>query len=754
MNFREIAERYQLQKMLRSSRGSNVMLAAESATGRPVAIKLIRLGASGDYAGDARRFEALAAALAELQHPALPAVLDFGLTPDGSGFVVFERIEGSPLESLAGAASGQPERILALLVQALDGLEAMARRGLAHHNLSTDNLLVTNAPPGERIKILGLASAPFRPALSAPPETARFLAPEQTQPGVKADSRADVYSLALVACRALGATVAPGSSPSVQMPFALSLALDNDEVLRQALERALRESPAERPSFRDLRDAFRLAVGAAAPAPVPAKPPAPPEPVAPMAPMAPIAPIAPIAPPEAPAAVLSSPAAEPSGEELLPAISDEMLDEMLAAAAPPPPPPAPEEETAAAPARRPLALWLAVAAAVLVAIALGIWLLRRPAETVAAAAAPVAPEPPQKTPSERLEEARLYVAIGEDDLARQTLRTVSFADQAALGPAGCDRMRILQETLALSALEKLPDDLARGLRTGNLALLRGSVAAGEDLGAAFPEVARADFDRARSLVGLYDQATDDARNGRNAEVLARFAELERLTAGLTDPLELRRNAAQALETEAEGLAREAHYAEAVARLDPVAKSWPDRAGLSARIASYRAAQTEEPRQVALLANLSRFRKPDEALTALAAVEPTPHLKPRFDEARQRLQAQLGQLDKTPPQVALRDGFLLEYDRGNVVELSFRVTDDYQVKSVKLMARPQGGKMRELPLERSRQGYYTVEIPPSFHQNGTVELYVVASDLSGHEGSLGSRDQPLQVKRRQSERITG
>ncbi len=97
---------------------------------------------------------------------------------------------------------------------------------------------------------------------------------------------------------------------------------------------------------------------------------------------------------------------------------------------------------------------------------------------------------------------------------------------------------------------------------------------------------------------------------------------------------------------------------------------------------------------------------------------------------------------------LRDGFLLDYDRGTVVNLSFRASDDYQVKEVKLLARPEGGKYRELPLAKTRSGYYTVEIQPAFHQNGTVDFYGVATDLSGHETSLGSRDKPLQLKRKQ------
>ena len=97
---------------------------------------------------------------------------------------------------------------------------------------------------------------------------------------------------------------------------------------------------------------------------------------------------------------------------------------------------------------------------------------------------------------------------------------------------------------------------------------------------------------------------------------------------------------------------------------------------------------------------------------------------------------------------LRDGYFLEYARGTVHELSFRVSDDYLVKEVKFYARPQGGRMRELPLEVSRTGYYTVLISPQVHQNGPVEFYVEALDFSGHRGSFGTEDRPQVLNRQQ------
>ncbi len=328
---------------------------------------------------------------------------------------------------------------------------------------------------------------------------------------------------------------------------------------------------------------------------------------------------------------------------------------------------------------------------------------------------------------------------------------VHLISPALLPAAGCRQLDAVQETLARIGLERLPVDLGTGLKTQNLEVLRNAVEAGTGQEAGLAPDVRANFDRAKGIVEAYTQALAAAAQGNRVLVLERFANLNSLLPKITDPEDLRGKSAAALEAEADGLIREAKYDDAFTRLEPVQRTWPDRPGLKDRVAKYRTYQQNESRQAELLAalpNIERRKKPEEGLEALSGVEPTPHLAPRFAEARQRLGEQLAQLDKDPPQVVLRDGFVLDYARGTVVELSFRATDDYQVKSVKLMARPQGGKMRELPLQKARTGYYTVQIPPAFHQNETVELYVTATDTSGHENSLGTRDKPLQIKRRQ------
>ncbi|HEY0514906.1 MAG TPA: hypothetical protein VGH73_23630 [Thermoanaerobaculia bacterium] len=826
MQFRELTDRYQLEKILKSNRFGTVLRATDSKSGRTVVAKLITVPSPPRLVAAAPEFEKLAATLAGLAHPSLPAVLDSGFTTDGSAFLVLELLEGKGLDAAGG---GAPGRTLARIGQALDGLDALGARGFAHLNLSPDNLFVVPAPAGEQVKLLGLGTAVFRPrgpeaAAAGAGEGSRFQAPELAA-GAPADGSADIYSLALTACQALGATVGYGDTPVVQLPLAVSFELENDEALRQALERSLRKNPAERPSSRELREALRLAAAAptvAAPAAAPVVPfpisvqaspspplavqslPAIPSPAVPgpaIAAQAPAlleipdawAPASPALPAAAPRFTEPDPLAPPEGSpeessgELLSSVDDEVLNALLSvpppgprAPSPPPqkgkgsgkvvpflkkgPPPAtagtsaPQAPRAPEPAlkallRRPAALGAIAGLVALVAVA-GFWLLRRhPGEAVvqAPAAGVALPPPPSRPPVEKLEEARLALAQGDDLKARRVLRSIPWGEQGLLPADGCRVLGSIQENLALAALGRLPADLASGLRSGDLEVLETAVEAGAGQEAALAPDVRAAYDRARGVVDAYAQARAASAQGNPVQALERFATVAALLPKMSDPEDLRGKAAAALEAQADALAREGRYEEGLARLAPVLRSWPDRAGLKERAARFQTYQENEKRQEGILAELptyERHRKPWDGLQVINGVEPTPHLAQRFQEARARLEDLLSRLDREPPKVTLRDGYLLEYSRGTVAELSFRATDDYQVKDVKLMARAEGGKYHDLPLDKNRSGYYTVQIQPAFHQNGNVDFYVVATDLSGHEASLGSRDQPMQLKRRQ------
>ena len=265
-------------------------------------------------------------------------------------------------------------------------------------------------------------------------------------------------------------------------------------------------------------------------------------------------------------------------------------------------------------------------------------------ETPAVAAAAAPAPPPRKTAAEVFAEAQLAFADGDDARTLEILRTLSAADQNSLPPESCRALQSLQQTLALSAIDRLPDNLAKGLK-GDIGRLRSAVLAAAGQEAAVPEALRPDLERARGMVDLYDQIEAAAGRKAHAEVLDRFAVLTQQLPNATDPRHLRDQAADAVEEEAEAIAREGRYQEAVEHLGPVQRSWP------ARPASRRGSTATSVRSgtrrrrsssSAELPNYEKRHRPDEALDKMSGVTPTPHLAAEFAEVRRRLEEQLAQ----------------------------------------------------------------------------------------------------------------
>jgi hypothetical protein len=411
-----------------------------------------------------------------------------------------------------------------------------------------------------------------------------------------------------------------------------------------------------------------------------------------------------------------------------------------AVAAPPPAKPNP--------VLRPSVLIAVAGFLVLAAVGIFWWLSSGTAPEPAQAEAPP-PPPPRRPATEVLAEAQEAMAAERWGGALAALGSLTAADQAALSPAGCRALSATEESLTRIGADRLPEILAQGLKRGDLGSLRFAAWIAETPGMETSEN-QADLARGRGILDLYAGIEEAAARQADTEVLEKFALLEKDLPGASDPQGLREQAAARLEKEAEDLARAGSYEEAGARLDSVLRNWPQRQVARERSALYAKARRLTADQEALLEvlpNALRRKKPHEGLEDLRGVEPVPHLADRFAELRQQLEEQLALVDQKPPQIALRDGFFLDYDRGQVVELSFRVSDDYLVRSVKLMARPEGGRMREVHLEKDTLGY-TAEIPVEFHRNGTVELYMVATDASGHEGFFGTPEAPKLMQRRQ------
>ena len=191
--------RYQLLQKVGSGGMAEVFRARDSMLERYVAIKVLR----ADYTGNAsfqERFRQEARAAANLSHPNIVTVHDFGLDY-GQLYIVMEHIPGSDLKTLIKQRGRfTVEEAIPLVVQACAGVGYAHRAGLVHCDVKPHNMLVT---PDKRLKVtdFGIARAL---ATIHPGERSdvvwgspQYFSPEQAA-GEPPSPASDVYSMGIV----------------------------------------------------------------------------------------------------------------------------------------------------------------------------------------------------------------------------------------------------------------------------------------------------------------------------------------------------------------------------------------------------------------------------------------------------------------------------------------------------------------------------------------------------------------------------
>jgi len=191
--------RYQLLERLGSGGMSDVFRARDLMLERSVAIKVLHENYSNDDAFQ-QRFRQEARAAANLSHPNIVTVHDFGLD-HSQLFIVMEHIPGKDLKTLIRQRGRfSVEEAIPLMVQACAGIGYAHRAGLVHCDVKPHNMIVT---PDARLKVTDFGIAR---ALSTilPDERAdvvwgspQYFSPEQAA-GEAPSPASDVYSLGIV----------------------------------------------------------------------------------------------------------------------------------------------------------------------------------------------------------------------------------------------------------------------------------------------------------------------------------------------------------------------------------------------------------------------------------------------------------------------------------------------------------------------------------------------------------------------------
>ena len=188
---------YELTELIGRGGMGVVFRARDLTLDRNVAVKLI----APEYASDPgfrHRFLAESKLAASLEHPNVLPVFAAG-EYEGQLYLVTRLVEGRDFAALLASEQLPPARVLAIVSQIADALDAAHARGLVHRDVKPSNVLV-DANDHAYLGDFGLAREISGPAASFPGAsmaTVGYIAPEQIR-GDPVDGRADVYSLACV----------------------------------------------------------------------------------------------------------------------------------------------------------------------------------------------------------------------------------------------------------------------------------------------------------------------------------------------------------------------------------------------------------------------------------------------------------------------------------------------------------------------------------------------------------------------------
>lgn len=271
-----IADKYEIVEILGMGGFSTVYKATQKGLRRAVAIKILH-AEFVDKPEKIRRFQQEAESISSLVHPNVAAVYDYGVMAEGQPYLAMELAPGTTLAAvLAKTKTLDPDRAVAIFLQACDGIAAAHATGLIHRDLKPANIVLNQGEDGcDQVKILDFGLAKVisdeggaRENLTMTGEilgTPAYMAPEQCM-GTQTDVRTDVYSFGCVMYETLSGHLAVDGDNSYEMmnkhinhaPVSLSKSgVPVPPKLVRIVSKALQKDPDDRfQNFDELKDAL------------------------------------------------------------------------------------------------------------------------------------------------------------------------------------------------------------------------------------------------------------------------------------------------------------------------------------------------------------------------------------------------------------------------------------------------------------------------------------------------------------------
>ncbi len=229
----------ELLELIGSGGMGSVYKARQKSLDRIVALKIIRPDVNAKQ-GFADRFIREARALAQMSHPNIVTVHDFGQV-DGLYFLVMEFIDGANLRQMQRTRRLDPRQALEIVPAICDALQFAHDHGIVHRDIKPENILVDKLG---RVKIADFGLAKLLNQETATPAltgthhvmgTMNYMAPEQFEHPTEVDHRADIYSLGVVIYEMLTGELPLGrfAAPSKKVQIDVRL----DEIVLHTLEK-------------------------------------------------------------------------------------------------------------------------------------------------------------------------------------------------------------------------------------------------------------------------------------------------------------------------------------------------------------------------------------------------------------------------------------------------------------------------------------------------------------------------------------
>lgn len=207
---------YEVLDLLGAGGMGAVYKARQKSLKRLVAIKILPVGMGEDEFQFVERFRNEAQTLAQMNHPAIVGVYDFGETPDGLLYFVMEFVDGTDVHQMIHANGKlSAEHALAITAHVCDALAYAHRNGVIHRDIKPANILI-NREGHVKVADFGLAKMHN-------PEQARgltmsnmamgtpdYAAPEVFKDVATVDHRADLYAVGVMLYQMLTGEVPRG----------------------------------------------------------------------------------------------------------------------------------------------------------------------------------------------------------------------------------------------------------------------------------------------------------------------------------------------------------------------------------------------------------------------------------------------------------------------------------------------------------------------------------------------------------------